>query len=294
MDMMFHDLVITDGDFERLVQFIHKNYGIDLSKKRQLITSRLSHSLKEKGYSDFKSFLEHLFTSRDPQDLELVLNKLTTNYTYFLREKDHFTFFQNTVLPELEQRHRRDKVLSIWSAGCSSGEEPYTLSIYLKEYFGAHANEWDTRILATDISHQAMAKAQAGVYQPPADMPTEWLRRYFVPSQATPGEYAVAPAIRNNVIFRTFNLMDPIRFKLKFDVIFCRNVMIYFDQSTRDALVRRFYDAMNPNAYLFISHSESLGQTPLFRMVAPAVYRKNSAPSRPQEGVKQTHVTSAT
>ena len=96
MDMMFHDLVITDGDFERLVQFIHKNYGIDLSKKRQLITSRLSHSLKEKGYSDFKSFLEHLFTSRDPQDLELVLNKLTTNYTYFLREKDHFTFFQNT------------------------------------------------------------------------------------------------------------------------------------------------------------------------------------------------------
>ena len=294
MDMMFHDLVITDADFQRLVQFIHKNYGIDLSKKRQLITSRLSHSLKARGYPDFKSFLEHLFTSKDPQDLELVLNKLTTNYTYFLREKDHFTFFRNTILPELEQRHRRDKVLSIWSAGCSSGEEPYTLSIYLKEYFGPHAGEWDTRILATDISQQAMAKAKAGIYQPPADMPPEWLRRYFVPSKATPGEYAVAPDIRNNVIFRTFNLMDPIQFKLKFDVIFCRNVMIYFDQSTRDALVRRFYDAMTPNAYLFISHSESLGQTPLFRMVAPAVYRKNSAPSRPQEGAKQTHVTSAT
>lgn len=274
MDMMFHNLTITDADFQRLVQFMQKNYGIDLSKKKQLITSRLSQSLKTRGYRDFKSFLEHLFTTKDPQDLELVLNKLTTNYTYFLREKDHFTFFQNTVLLELAQRHQRDKVLAIWSAGCSSGEEPYTLSIYLKEYFGAQASQWDTRILATDISQQAMAKAKAGVYQPPADMPNEWLHRYFVHDPKGGTQYTVAPVIRNNVIFRTFNLMDPIRFRLKFDVIFCRNVMIYFDQSTRDALVRRFYDAMTPNGYLFISHSESLGQTPLFRMVAPAVYRK--------------------
>ncbi len=280
MDAMFYDMNISDADFQRLVDFIQKHYGIDLSKKRQLITSRLSHSLKMKGYKDFKSFLEHLFTKKDPEDLELVLNKLTTNYTYFLREKEHFTFLEKTVLPELEKRHARDKVLSIWSAGCSSGEEPYTLSIYLKEYFGPRPGQWDTRILATDISQQAMAKAKAAVYQPPADMPVEWLRRYFVPSKTNPGEYTVTPEIRNNVIFRTFNLMDPIQFRLKFDVIFCRNVMIYFDQSTRDALVRRFYDAMNPNAYLFISHSESLGQTPLFHMVAPAVYRKNSAPVR--------------
>lgn len=274
MDMLFHDLTITDADFQRLVQFMQKNYGIDLSKKKQLITSRLSQALKLKGYRDFKSFLEHLFTTKDPQDLELVLNKLTTNYTYFLRERDHFTFFEKTVLPELAQRHRRDKVLAIWSAGCSSGEEPYTLSIYLKEFFGSQASQWDTRILATDISQQAMAKAKAGVYQPPADMPNEWLHRYFVHNPKGGTQYTVAPVIRNNVIFRTFNLMDPISFRLKFDVIFCRNVMIYFDQSTRDALVRRFYDAMTPNGYLFISHSESLGQTPLFRMVAPAVYRK--------------------
>ena len=118
-----------------------------------------------------------------------------------------------------------------------------------------------------------MSKAQAAVYQPPADMPADWLRRYFI--QDVPGsQYTVAPAIRSNVIFRTFNLMDPIRFRLKFDVIFCRNVMIYFDQKTRDGLIQRFYNAMAPNAYLFISHSESLGQTPLFRMVSPAVYRR--------------------
>ena len=280
MSTIFKDLTISDADFQRLVQFMHKNYGIDLSKKRQLITSRLSHSLKAKGYQDFKSFLEHLFSTKDPQDLELVLNKLTTNYTYFLREKDHFTYFKNTILPELEQRHKKDHVLSIWSAGCSSGEEPYTLSMYLKEYFGSQASQWDTRILATDISQQAMAKAKAAVYQPPADMPQEWLRRYFTRNQANPDEYTVAPVIRDNVIFRTFNLMDPIQFRLKFDVIFCRNVMIYFDQSTRDALVRRFYDALTPSGYLFISHSESLGQSPLFRMVAPAIYRKHSAPNR--------------
>ncbi|MGI5962418.1 MAG: CheR family methyltransferase [Lawsonibacter sp.] len=269
----FHDLTISDQDFHRLVRFIQDNYGIDLSKKKTLITTRLSHSLKAQGYSNLDSFLEHLFSKKDPKDLELILNKLTTNYTYFLREKDHFTYFQNTVLPELVRRHQQDRVLAIWSAGCSSGEEPYTLSIYLKEFFASKPSSWDTRVLATDISQQALAKAKAGRYQVPADMPLDWLDRYFVRDSAS-GLYEVSPAIRQNVIFRPFNLMDPISFRLKFDVIFCRNVMIYFNQSTRDALVRRFWDAIQPGGYLFISHSESLGQTPLFRLVAPSVYQK--------------------
>ena len=273
---LFHDLTISDADFHRLVQFIQQNYGIDLSKKKQLISSRLSNALKERGYTDFRSFLDHLFRTKSQEDLELVLDKLTTNYTFFLREKDHFTYVQEHILPELAQKHQRDKVLSIWSAGCSSGEEPYTLSICLKEFFGAQAPYWDTRILATDISQQALSKAQAGVYQLPADMPDAWLRRYFTHNRAT-GQYAVSPELRKNVIFRTFNLMDPIRFRLKFDVIFCRNVMIYFNQETRDALVRRFYDAMHPGGYFFISHSESLNQYPLFQTVAPAVYRKAPA-----------------
>ena len=273
MGTLFHDITISDADFQRMVQFIHKEYGIDLSKKRQLISSRLSNALKERGYTDFHSFVEHLFHSKDPAELELVLNKLTTNYTFFLREKEHFSFFEQTVLPELERKHQRDRVLSIWSAGCSSGEEPYTLSIYLKEYFGPNARHWDTRVLATDISQQALSKAQAGRYQIPADMPDAWLRKYFKKDSAT-GQYEVSQELRSNVIFRTFNLMEPIRFRLKFDVTFCRNVMIYFDQPTRDALVRRFWEAMNPGGYLFISHSESLGQTPLFQLTAPSIYRK--------------------
>mgnify|MGYP002460005216 CR=1 FL=1 len=273
LNMLFRDMSVSDADFQRMVRFIQDNYGIDLSKKKQLITSRLSHSLRERGYPDFSAFLDHLLKKQDPADLELVLNKLTTNYTFFMREPDHFTFFRDVILPELSRRHQKDRVLSIWSAGCSSGEEPYTLSIYLKEFFGPQASQWDTRILATDISQQALSKAMAGVYQPPADMPDAWLKRYFQ-REGTGGLYRVSQPIRDNVIFRSFNLMEPIRFRLKFDVIFCRNVMIYFDQPTRDALVRRFYDAMNPGAYLFISHSESLNQNPLFQTVAPAVYRK--------------------
>ena len=149
MDIFSHDFTISDADFHRLVQFIQQNYGIDLSKKRQLISSRLSHSLRELGYKDFRTFLEHLFSTRDPADLELVLNKLTTNYTFFLREQDHFAYFQDKILPELSAKHQQDQVLSIWSAGCSSGEEPYTLSICLKEFFGTRASQWDTRVLAT-------------------------------------------------------------------------------------------------------------------------------------------------
>ena len=274
MDIL-HDISISDRDFHLLVDVIHKNFGIDLSKKKTLITSRLSHSLRQRGYTEMAPFLEHLFSTKDPDDLELILNKLTTNYTYFLRETDHFTYFQNKILPELAEKHKRDKVLSIWSAGCSSGEEPYTLSIYLKEFFGSQASQWDTRILATDISQQALAKAQKGLYQMPADMSDAWVRRYFTKDRAS-GLYQVAPSIRNNVIFRPFNLMDPIHFRIQFDVIFCRNVMIYFDQPTRDALVRRFWEAMRPGptAYFFISHSESLGQTPLVRLVAPSIYQK--------------------
>ncbi len=143
-----------------------------------------------------------------------MLNKLTTNYTYFLREKDHFTFFRNTILPELEQRHRRDKVLSIWSAGCSSGEEPYTLSIYLKEYFGApgrpvgHPGAGHRHLPAGHGQGPGGRLSAAGGHAPGV------AAALLCPQQRQPrGNYAVAPDIRDNVIFRTFNLMDPIQFR---------------------------------------------------------------------------------
>ena len=149
-------------------------------------------------------------------------------------------------------------------------------SMILKEYLGSQASMWDTRVLATDISQNALKAANNAVYDKDSlrNLPPGWKEKYFRPA-GTPGVYTVSPAIKSNVIFRTFNLMNPIKFRLKFDVIFCRNVMIYFDQETKDALVNRFYNATNPGGYLLIGHSESLNRnsTP-YHYIKPATYRR--------------------
>lgn len=268
-------LTLNDSDFQKLVKFIKQYYGIDLSKKKQLIVGRLSNTIMSMGFSSFEDYINHLIRTRKPDDLEVMLNKLTTNYTYFMREEAHFQFFTDTILPYLIEK-KKDRVLSIWSAGCSSGEEPYTISMILKEYLGSKAAMWDTRVLATDISQNALNAAANAIYDESSlrDLPHGWKSKYFRPANG-PGLYTVSPEIKSNVIFRTFNLMDPIKFRLKFDVIFCRNVMIYFDQNTKDALVNRFYDATNPGGYLLIGHSESLNKdTTPYKYLKPATYRK--------------------
>lgn len=268
----FAPMTISDADFRRLANFIHSNYGIDLSQKRQLITGRLSTTIRQRGYRNFSEFVDHLLNVRDNDEVTLVLNKLTTNYTFFMREREHLDYFCNSILPELVRRHQKDKTLAIWSAGCSSGEEPYNISMFLFDYLGAQAKDWDTRILATDISEQALASGKRGVYELPDTIPASWRSKYFVDNKD--GTHTVAPMVKNNVIFQRFNLMDPIRFKRKFDLIFCRNVMIYFDQPTKDALVQRFYDATVPGGYLLISYSENLSQQTPYRRLAPATFVK--------------------
>ena len=268
-------LTLSQQDFTRLVQFVKKNYGIDLSKKMQLIMGRLSNTIITLGYSSFTEYIDHVISSKNPADLEVMLNKLTTNYTYFMREEAHFNFFRDTILPYLVST-KKNKVLSIWSAGCSSGEEPYTISMLIKETLGAQAALWDTRVLATDISQNALKAAKQAVYDEESlkNLSPAWKSKYFVKTEEQ-GIYSVSPAIKSNVIFQTFNLMDPIRFRLKFDIIFCRNVMIYFDQETKDGLIQRFYDATAPGGYLLIGHSETINKekTP-FKYIMPATYRK--------------------
>lgn len=268
----FAPLEISDQDFRRLYTFIQSTYGIDLTKKRQLITGRLSSSIRQRGYTSFSSFVDHLLKEKDEEEITLVLNKLTTNYTFFMREKDHLDYFSQHIIPELVRRHQKDKVLSIWSAGCSTGEEPYNISMYLFDYLGNEAKNWDTRILATDISERALTAAKQGIYELPDTLPQQWKTKYF--TRNANGSYTVTPAVRNNVIFRPFNLMDPIRFRRKFDLIFCRNVMIYFDQPTKDALVGRFYDALVPGGYFLISYSENLSPKTTFKRLAPATFQK--------------------
>ncbi len=268
-------LSLSDADFYRLYTHIQKHYGIDLSKKKQLIVSRLSNELSAKGYKDFGPYIDGIVSGSDPDSTTSMLNKLTTNYTYFLREESHFQFMMNTVLPAITRVHSNDKTLSIWSAGCSSGEEPYTISMYLMEYFGSKFPAWDTRILATDISQKILNSALNPVYTESdlSQLPASWKDKYFVRKDSR--TFTISKKVRDNVIFQTFNLMEPIRFRRQFDLIFCRNVMIYFDQPTKDALVNRFHGATAPGGYLFIGHSESLNKdhNP-YRYVMPAIYQK--------------------
>ena len=165
---------ISDEDFRKLTNFIKTQYGITLQEKRQLVTSRLSSLVSEQGFNDFGPFVSNLLKERNPQKMELVLNRLTTNYTFFMRENEHFDFFTKVIMPELVRKYQNKKSIAIWSAGCSSGEEPYNLTMCIKEFLGLQASQWDTRILATDISQKALATAKKGVYEVPNTVPDAW------------------------------------------------------------------------------------------------------------------------
>ncbi len=201
---------------------------------------------------------------------------------FFYREYDHFEFFSEQFLPGLVERQQsgNSKTLRIWCPGCSSGEEPYTLAMLISEFFGRFLSQWDIGILATDISTRVLDKARAGVYPKESvqKLPPPLIQKYFQPLNN--GERAVRDAIKDAVLFRRLNLMrQDYPFKNKFHAIFCRNVMIYFDQSTRADLVRRLHRHLEPEGYLFIGHSESLGRSnDQFRYVRPAVYQRVGAP----------------
>ena len=266
------ELTISDSDFHRMVSFVQKNYGIDLHAKRQLIQSRLGTVIKKKGFMSFKDYVDYLLNQGSGDDINELLSKLTTNYTYFQRETESFDFYVKKILPDIEKKHQGDKVLSIWSAACSSGEEPYNVTMYMMDYFGPRWHEWDARMLATDLSVDVLNKAQRGVYQLPDNMPSSWKRDYF--KNVSGDRYEISKKVKDNVIFRQFNLMDPIQFKRKFDVIFCRNVMIYFDVPTKTALINRMYDATVPGGYLIISLSENLPPDTKWKRLTSAIFQK--------------------
>ena len=266
-------LKLTDEEFHSLSRFVYREYGIDLSKKRRLIEGRLSNVLKAKGLTSFSAYLRILTRDKSGQEVHTFLNKITTNYSYFARESDHFQFLMDTVLPALERQKKYD--IRIWSAGCSSGQEPYNIAMAIDQYFGSKKGQFDTTILATDISTNVLEKAATAIY-PAADLeglPDTWVRKYFTAQPE--GRYQVVERMRKEVVFRSFNLMDSFVYKKPFDIIFCRNVMIYFDGETTQRLVDKFYSATQPGGYLFIGHSEYLDKrTTPYRNVKPAVYQK--------------------
>lgn len=267
---------ITRKEFKELTDYIKKNYGISLKEeKKALVTGRLHHVLTQKKFNNFTEYYEYIVSDNTGEAVITLLDKITTNHTFFMREVDHFYYFRDWVLPYLTCTVKQ-KDLRIWSAGCSSGEEPYTLAMIIDEFFGKEKMLWDTKILATDISSKVLNTAVNGIYKNDAItvLPANWKLNYF--KRKDTENNVLIDKIKNEVIFRKFNLMEEVfRFKKKFHVIFCRNVMIYFDNKTKWELVNKFYDLTEPGGYLFIGHSESLNREETkYKYIMPAVYRK--------------------
>jgi chemotaxis protein methyltransferase CheR len=268
-------LELSDKQFEEIRQLLYRMCGIDLhSGKEGLVKARLTKRLRMLSLPDFGSYIKYLENDQSGHELAEMIDSLTTNKTSFFRESEHFDFLRKHILSEVKAK---GSGIRIWSAGCSSGEEPFTLGIVLREEL-PNINRLDVRVLATDISNKVLDKARAATYHHDAvqGMPPGILGKYFtqVPAKPHP-DYQVNANVKSLVHFARLNLMGPWPMKGPFDAIFCRNVMIYFDKPTQQALVHRYWEKLKPGGYLFVGHSESLtASSHEFQYAQPAVYRK--------------------
>ncbi|MBX7192501.1 MAG: protein-glutamate O-methyltransferase CheR [Sandaracinaceae bacterium] len=267
---------LSGDELSAIADYLHGLTGIRLDgTKRELVKSRLGRRMRVLGLLSYAEYLERVRAETGAEERTRFVDALTTNLTYFFREEQHFTFLAENVLAPAA---RTTKGVRLWSAGCSSGEEPYTMSMVARERLGERGR-WasETRILATDLSTDVLRKAREGLY--PADsvekVPEPYRSRYFQPlSGDEAGLFRVSQDIRSKVQIARLNLMADWPMRGPFDAIFCRNVMIYFDANTKSELVLRFHRLLRPGGYFFTSLSESLhGRGHPFEYVAPGVYR---------------------
>lgn len=271
------DIKMTDREFKTLSKLITEISGIKLPQtKKLMLEARLRKRLRHLKMWSFKEYIDYLFKQNGLEhELVPLLNVVTTNKTDFFREPVHFDYLIKTALPELLRYKNK---LHLWSAGCSSGEEPYTLAMVLSEY-QLKGNEFSFSILGTDLSVDVLQKARNAVYKDTLiqDVPLAFRRRYFLKSKnRSAGLVRLIPEIREKITWGRLNLLDnAYKLKTKQDVIFCRNVFIYFDKTIQEQIVNRFYQCSNPGAYLFIGHSENLhGLDVPYKQVAPTIYRR--------------------
>lgn len=269
-------LELHDAEFELIAKLIEDYSGIHLkSEKKTLMMGRLNSMLVELKMNSFMDFYNYVKADKEGKVISQLIDKITTNHTYFMREPEHFRYFETDVIPYLKSEIK-SRDLRMWCAASSTGEEPYSLAMILEDHFGKLSPGWDKKILATDISVNVLEKAKKGIYEQEKvkDIPKIWMMNYFDKTNGT--DVKVRNNIMNQVIYRRFNLLEEnFPFKKKFHVIFCRNVMIYFDTETKATLINKFYNHMEYGGYLFIGHSESIDRTRTnFKYVKPAVYRK--------------------
>jgi len=267
---------LSSRDFDQFRSLAHQKFGLDLPDgKQQLVAARLGKKMRELNLTSFHAYYQHVVEDRTGDALIAMIDALTTNHTSFFREAAHFDFLRRTVVPALRGR----ATINLWSAACSSGEEPYSIAFSLFDELGPETLA-KVRILATDISTRVLGLAQAAVY--PAErfrgVGPDQLRKYVLKGEGKHRDnFMVKRQFRDIVEFRRLNLMEEISQVGPFPAIFCRNVMIYFDRVTQQELVNRLANRLEPGGYLFIGHAESLGglDQPL-EYVQPAVYMKTS------------------
>jgi chemotaxis protein methyltransferase CheR len=272
-------ILLGAAEFRFLRDFVYEHCGIALGEhKRQLVQGRLFRRLRALGLSNFSSYCELL--RRDPHgELGELASAISTNVTAFFREVHHYDLLVNELLPRwLHEKRREGDRLRIWSAGCSTGEEPYALAMVLAEALEQSGSNLDAKILATDLSPQALETARKGVYslERLAGISAERCRRWMLRGE---GEYeglaCVHPRLRELVTIEPLNLLHPWPMRGPFDAIFCRNVVIYFDQPTKQRLFRRYAELLPAGGYLFLGHSESLhGVNDQFELIGRTVHRK--------------------
>jgi chemotaxis protein methyltransferase CheR len=266
---------VSQNEFAEIRDLAYKTFGLDLKQgKEALVTARLSKRLASLGLGTIGEYLEVLRSDRSGTELESLIDALATNYTSFQREPQHFDLLRTKILPAMSASSGRT---GIWSAGCSTGEEPYTILMHAADVLGEQ-NLGRLRLLATDISNKVLAKARAGVYTLDKlnDLPADWRRRFLQKGVGElSGSFRIRPDLASKVEFSRLNLMEPFENAGAFRVIFCRNVMIYFDKQTQERLVRKFAAQLEPGGWLLVGHSEGLmGVRNDLEYVMPAVYRK--------------------
>lgn len=267
---------MTDMEFRRISNFLKEGYGIDMTHKKEIMDGRLSNMLRVRGYESYDAYMNALMQDETGAMEKELVNLLSTNHTYFMREFEHFDYMKKVVLPYLKRKELTSHDLHIWCGAASSGEEPYMLAMLLMDFFGLEHSRWDTTVLATDVSTGILQTAVRGIYTKDqvAELPDNWKRRFMRPIDDG-ARYTVTDELKNEVMFRQFNLMDEFPFRKKMHVIFLRNVMIYFDKPTKQRLIRKIYDVLEPGGYLFVGRTETIekGNVP-FELVEPSIFRK--------------------
>ena len=278
LDTLLDELTLTEEQFRKISDLVYDYCGINLHDgKKELVRARLAKRLRMLRIKTFDDYLRYALEDSSGREFTHLIDALSTNLTSFFREQQHFDHLRQHFYPALLVRKRACKKFRIraWSAGCSSGEEPYSIAISLLEALAGQGH-WDAKILATDLSTEVLARAKAGLYeaQRVAPMTPQQKQRYLI-RRDRDKTYEVAPAVRAMVLFGRLNLMETWPVRGPVDFIFCRNVMIYFDKPTQQKLVQRFYDLLDSQGLLFTGHSESLtGIEHQFKYVQPTIYAK--------------------